>query len=116
MLTLSGVLKDILLVFASMIIFGDPVTLLQAFGYGIALVGLMFYKLGAQKMKELVGQGGMAWAEIGATRPVTRKLLIFAIAALTVFVLLGGLAPRIAPESTKKLYDGIGTYVADKAV
>ncbi|KAF2273888.1 TPT-domain-containing protein [Westerdykella ornata] len=115
-LTLSGVLKDILLVFASMIIFGDPVTLLQAFGYGVALVGLMFYKLGAQKMKELIGQGGMAWAEMGAARPVTRKLLIFALVAVTLFVLLGGLAPRIAPESTKKLYDGIGTYVADKAI
>ncbi|KAF2746903.1 TPT-domain-containing protein [Sporormia fimetaria CBS 119925] len=116
-LTLSGVLKDILLVCASMVLFGDPVTLIQAFGYGIALVGLMYFKLGASKMKELVGQGGMAWAELGANRPITRKLLIFALLAVTIFVLLGGLAPRIAPESTKKIYDGIASYSTnDKAI
>jgi hypothetical protein len=114
-LTLSGVLKDILLVFASMLLFGDPVSLLQAFGYGIALAGLLYYKLGADKLKEVMGQGNMAWAEFGATRPATRKLLIFALLAATAFILLGGLAPRFAPESTKKIYDGIGTYVGDKA-
>jgi hypothetical protein len=97
-----------------MLLFGDPVTLLQAFGYGIALAGLMYYKLGADTAKELVGQGGRAWAELGANRPITRKLLIFALLAVTGFVLLGGLAPRIAPESTQALYDGIGTYVREK--
>jgi hypothetical protein len=108
------VLKDILLVFASMLLFGDPVSLLQAFGYGIALAGLMYYKLGADVAKDLVGQSSLAWAEFGANRPATRKLLIFALLGVTGFVLLGGLAPRIAPESTQKIYDGIGTYVREK--
>jgi len=44
-LTLCGVLKDVLLVFASMIIWGTQVTVLQFFGYGVAVCGLMYYKL-----------------------------------------------------------------------
>ncbi|KAI9932437.1 hypothetical protein MW887_008678 [Aspergillus wentii] len=48
-LTLSGVLKDILLVVASMVIFRDPVTPLQVVGYGIALGGLVYYKLGLKE-------------------------------------------------------------------
>ena len=45
-------LKDILLVMASVVIFRDPVSGLQIFGYSIALGGLMYYKLGADKCKE----------------------------------------------------------------
>lgn len=40
-MTLSGVLKDILLVMCSMLIFRDPVSGVQAFGYTIALAGLV---------------------------------------------------------------------------
>ncbi|KAF2770866.1 TPT-domain-containing protein [Teratosphaeria nubilosa] len=54
-MTLSGVLKDILLVAASMVIFLDPVTLLQAVGYSIALAGLVYHKLGSEKTRELLG-------------------------------------------------------------
>ncbi|KAB2579607.1 hypothetical protein BFW01_g4925 [Lasiodiplodia theobromae] len=53
-LTLCGVLKDILLVVASVVIFWDPVTGTQIFGYGIALAGLMYYKLGPEKFWEIV--------------------------------------------------------------
>ncbi|KAL1642269.1 hypothetical protein SLS58_005609 [Diplodia intermedia] len=53
-LTLCGVLKDILLVVASVLIFWDPVTMTQVFGYGIALAGLMYYKLGPEKFWEVV--------------------------------------------------------------
>ncbi|KAF2795337.1 TPT-domain-containing protein [Melanomma pulvis-pyrius CBS 109.77] len=109
-LTLSGVLKDILLVFASMFLFGDPVTLLQAFGYGIALAGLIFYKLGAEKLREYFGQGGMMWAEFGQTRPAARKLVIFGLVLVSMFMILVGLAPRLAPESTDKL-KAIGTMI-----
>ena len=43
-LTLSGIIKDILLVFFSIIVFGSPVTPLQYAGYGIALFGLNMHK------------------------------------------------------------------------
>jgi hypothetical protein len=51
-LTLSGVLKDILLVIISILIWSTPVTKLQVFGYSIALTGLMWYKLGTDQIKE----------------------------------------------------------------
>ncbi|KAF2711355.1 TPT-domain-containing protein [Pleomassaria siparia CBS 279.74] len=109
-LTLSGVLKDILLVFASMFLFRDPVTLVQAFGYGIALAGLIYYKLGAEKLREYFSQGGMMWGEFGQRRPAARKLVVFGLALSCIFLVLVGLAPRLAPESTDK-YFSIGNMV-----
>lgn len=43
-LTLAGIIKDILLVFLSVFLFGSPVTSLQYVGYGIALLGLNVHK------------------------------------------------------------------------
>jgi drug/metabolite transporter (DMT)-like permease len=43
-LTLSGIVKDILLVFLSVSVFGSPVTPLQYAGYGVALLGLNLHK------------------------------------------------------------------------
>jgi drug/metabolite transporter (DMT)-like permease len=43
-LTLSGIVKDILLVILSIVIFGSPVTPLQYFGYAVALLGLNLHK------------------------------------------------------------------------
>ncbi|KAF1353816.1 triose-phosphate transporter family-domain-containing protein [Delphinella strobiligena] len=45
-LTLSGVLKNIMIVFASMLLFHDPVSGLQFFGFSVALGGLVYYQLG----------------------------------------------------------------------
>ena len=91
-MTLSGVLKDILLVMASMLIFGDPVSGLQAFGYTIALGGLVYYKLGADKIKEYIGQGQRSWADFGVRRPALRRLTVFGLVLVTVFLLLGGIS------------------------
>lgn len=44
MLTLSGVLKDVLLVLFSVVFFGSPVSFLQIIGYTIALLGLVAFK------------------------------------------------------------------------
>jgi hypothetical protein len=108
-LTLCGVLKDILLVGLSMAIWGTPVTALQFFGYGIALSGMMYYKLGAEQLKGYLNQGGMRWAEFGVQRPAMRKVVVFGLVLATIFLLLGGLAPTFAPEQTedfKKLLGG----------
>lgn len=96
-LTLSGVLKDILLVAASMIIWGDPVTGLQFFGYSISLSGLVYYKLGYNQIRNHIADGTRQWAELGAKRPILRKLMVLASAALFVFLMLGVLAPMYAP-------------------
>jgi hypothetical protein len=91
-MTLSGVLKDILLVVCSMLIFRDPVSPLQAFGYGVALCGLVYYKLGGEKLKEYVGQGQRAWADYGVRHPALRRVLVFGLVMVTMFLLLGGVA------------------------
>ncbi|GMK55412.1 hypothetical protein CspeluHIS016_0204680 [Cutaneotrichosporon spelunceum] len=48
-LTLAGVFKDILLITASVVFFGSPVTWVQVFGYSLALSGLMIYKNASAK-------------------------------------------------------------------
>jgi len=89
-MTLCGVLKDILLVVASMMIFHDPVSGLQFFGYSIALGGLVYYKLGADKIKEHLGGGQRAWADYGVRHPAARKLVTFGLLIVTMILLLGG--------------------------
>ncbi|KAL2069830.1 hypothetical protein VTL71DRAFT_14509 [Oculimacula yallundae] len=92
-LTLCGVLKDILLVAASMLIWGTKVSRLQAFGYTIALCGMVYYKLGQKELKPFISECTRRWAEFGANKPILRKLTIFALFTTTVIILLGGLAP-----------------------
>lgn len=101
-LTLCGVLKDILLVAASMMIWGTEVSPLQFFGYSIALCGLVYYKLGAEQLKDYFGQGSRAWADFGSRRPALRKIIVFGVALLVLFILLGGLAPKYAPAYDPK--------------
>lgn len=97
-MTLCGVLKDILLVAASMLIWGTPISALQAFGYSIALGGMVYYKLGYDALKGYAGEAGRQWAEFGVARPVARKVVVIGAALLFVFLLFGGLAPTYAPD------------------
>ncbi|KAJ3520883.1 hypothetical protein NM208_g13537 [Fusarium decemcellulare] len=97
-LTLCGVLKDILLVIASMIIWGTQVTGLQFFGYSIALGGMVYYKLGYEQIKGHISDANRQWAEFGARKPVLRKLTVIIFTAFLIFTLFGGLAPGYAPE------------------
>lgn len=55
-LTLSGVLKDILLVTASVVFMGSIVTLPQIIGYGIALSGLVVFKTKKEVLDEYVAK------------------------------------------------------------
>lgn len=103
-MTLCGVLKDVLLVLASMAIWATPISGLQAFGYSIALGGMIYYKLGGETLKTYAGEAGRQWAELGSTRPVARKAIVIAGAALFVFILFGGLAPTYAPDYDPSQY------------
>lgn len=97
-MTLCGVLKDILLVGASMMIWGTPISGLQAFGYSIALCGMVYYKLGFDALKGYANEGLRQWAEFGAVRPVARKIVVIVAAVFLIFVLFGGLAPSYATD------------------
>ncbi|KAH8883599.1 TPT-domain-containing protein [Thozetella sp. PMI_491] len=74
-LTLSGVLKDILLVMASMVIFGDPVTGQQYIGYSIALGGLVYYKLGADKLQSLATDTRLFVGDFRRSHPARTKVV-----------------------------------------
>lgn len=97
-LTLCGVLKDILLVVASMLIWGTQVTALQFFGYSIALCGMIYYKLGYEALKAYVGDAGRQWADFGQRKPVLRRISVLLLIAMTVFVLLGGLGTEYGTD------------------
>jgi len=97
-LTLCGVLKDIMLVIASMAIWGTQVTALQFFGYSVALGGMVYYRLGYDQLKGHIGEASRQWAEFGARKPVLRKISVIVLCAFIIFALLGGLAPSYAPE------------------
>ncbi|KAL2140889.1 hypothetical protein VTI28DRAFT_3079 [Corynascus sepedonium] len=96
-LTLCGVLKDVLLVVASMIIWGTQVTALQFFGYSIALGGMIYYKLGYEAIKGYAGEAGRQWADFGNRRPVLRRLAIIALVLMAIFAVLNELAPAVDP-------------------
>lgn len=96
-LTLCGVLKDIMLVVASMMIWGTQVTPLQFFGYSIALGGMVYYKLGFDQLKGYIGEANRQWAEFGARKPVLRKVAVITMSAFVLFT-FGALAPTYAPN------------------
>lgn len=75
-LTMSGILKDILLVCASLIIFQDPVTLQQYFGYSIALGGLCYYKLGAEKIQSAFTDARLQMGAIRQNHPARSKAAV----------------------------------------
>ena len=104
-----------MLVVASMVIFLDPVSGLQMFGYSIALSGLIYYKLGAEKIKEFLGQGNRQWGEYGAKHPAMKKFIIFAAIVTVLFVILGGLAPLLPSEYSNTVKAKVDHYVGSVA-
>ncbi|PKS12135.1 hypothetical protein jhhlp_001433 [Lomentospora prolificans] len=92
-LTLCGVLKDILLVMASMIIWGTQVTPLQAFGYTIALAGIVYYKLGHKAAKKMILDAGSALSGFGTRRPLLRRASFIAGALLFTYIMLRSFRP-----------------------
>ena len=109
-LTLCGVLKDILLVFASIMIWGTPVTPLQFFGYSIALGGMVYYKLGADSLKSFFSESNRRWAEYGAKRPAQRKMLVFGVVIVLLLVILIGLAPTLGYNADTAVKESKGWF------
>ena len=98
-MTICGVLKDIILVFASIAIWGTPVSGLQFFGYSISLAAMVYFKLGGDNLKSYFSEGGRRWAEYGVKHPAQRKMVVFAGVILTLFFILGGLAPTVGYDT-----------------
>ncbi|KAI0020492.1 triose-phosphate transporter family-domain-containing protein [Xylariomycetidae sp. FL0641] len=107
-LTMAGVLKDILLVISSMLIFGDPVTGQQYFGYSIALGGLVYYKLGADKINSMATDAKLALGEARRNHPAKVKMVVLCAALGVVTLLFFGWS-RSLPESTPIPASGLTT-------
>ncbi|KAL3423244.1 duf250 domain membrane protein [Phlyctema vagabunda] len=79
-MTLCGVLKNILIVVASVMIWGTIVSPLQILGYSIALAGLVYYGVGYQGIrtyfKQLLAFFG-AWRTLSRTKKLLASLLCF---------------------------------------
>ncbi len=60
-MTLTGILKSILLVVTSVLLWRTPITILQSLGYSIALAGLVHYSLGQDQLSRGY-QAASTWA------------------------------------------------------
>ena len=70
---------------ASMGIFGDPVTPMQYFGYSIALGGLVYYRLGGEKMQHAVADAKLTFGSLQQNHPGKVRAALF----VTVFAVAG---------------------------
>ncbi|KAI0485007.1 triose-phosphate transporter family-domain-containing protein [Xylariaceae sp. FL0804] len=109
-LTMSGVLKDILLVMCSMAIFGDPVTAQQYFGYSIALVGLVYYKLGAEKVQAMTTDARLALGEARRNHPAKVKLFVLCAVLGFVLVVMFGWSSNLPEASISTLKEGAARW------
>lgn len=97
---MAGILKDILLVVASMVIFRDPVTPQQFVGYSIALGGLVYYKLGAEKVQTLATDIRLQVGEYRRSNPARSKAIVIGgVLTVVLFILYSG-APSSTPITT----------------
>ncbi|KNZ62736.1 uncharacterized protein VP01_1228g6 [Puccinia sorghi] len=62
-LTLSGVLKDVLLVLGSVFLLGSTVTFIQLAGYSLALAGLVAFKTNPDVLDERIRKIGRAFGK-----------------------------------------------------
>lgn len=96
-MTLCGVLKNILLVIASVLIWGSVITGLQFIGYGIATAGLIYYGVGYEGIQtyykvgrdyaEKLWEGQSSDATTAPQPTLLRKALVISM-YVTIFVLL----------------------------
>ncbi|KAK4104697.1 TPT-domain-containing protein [Parathielavia hyrcaniae] len=124
-MTLTGILKNILLVIISVMIWHTAITGLQFLGYAIALAGLLYYSLGRDQLLALshaawlyarggyealrgsppsaggddaAGQGPGQGGVGGGLPSAMRRALVMALAAVVVLVLFGAFFYRAGGE------------------
>lgn len=110
-LTLCGVLKDILLVAASMLIWGTRVGPLQAFGYSISLAGIVYYKLGAATVLNLLSDTNRKWNRM----PLVRRIVLVGGTFATVYLLFRQLGSPASPLDQDLGMDNSNERILDEA-
>ena len=79
---------------------------------------MIYYKLGADKIKVYYAEGSRAWAEYGVRHPALRKIIVFAGIIITLFVILGGLAPSVGYDTKAAIASSnqyVNSLIGDKA-
>lgn len=104
---ICGVLKDILIVMASMVVWHSPVTMLQVFGCSISLCGLVFYALPKSRIREHSSQANTVWSEKCVDRWTRNKVLIISGGILCLFQLFEGAAVGYSLKVVTQ-FDGSG--------
>jgi drug/metabolite transporter (DMT)-like permease len=102
-MTLTGILKNIILVVASVMIWATQISGLQVFGYAIALGGLMYYSLGWNTIVEKAAEfsvwfgavtgtsGSYTLLEDARLSPTARKSLLVGLVSAVAGISLFGL-------------------------
>ena len=88
-----------------MVIFGDPVSGTQYFGYSIALGGLTYYKLGGDKFKSGLNDARLSLATYRQNYPARSRGIVLAIVLFFVCLVLYSSWPAI-PDQYKKPITG----------
>ncbi|OHW98700.1 triose-phosphate transporter [Colletotrichum incanum] len=86
-MTLTSILKNILLIIVSIILWHDSISSLQFVGYGIALLGLVIYSTGWDQLKES-GISAAAWARTAWDSHVLDKGHLSQLVEYFIFVAL----------------------------
>ncbi|UZP42107.1 hypothetical protein NXS19_009923 [Fusarium pseudograminearum] len=93
-MTLSGILKSILLVAASVVIWSTHISLLQTLGYSIALMGLVLYSVGYEQLLD-AWDGLVAWGtgvnREGEMSSALRKAIMVGCLGFITVVIAGAL-------------------------
>ncbi|KAK2062870.1 triose-phosphate transporter [Colletotrichum caudatum] len=107
-MTLTGILKNILLIVASVIIWKTNITFMQFVGYAIALFGLVVYSTGWEQLKSsgvsAITRARVAWnsrsLDEGRLSPLVRRVLFLGLITLITLMLVLGFAYKgsSAPE------------------
>ncbi|TEA18222.1 putative sugar phosphate/phosphate translocator [Colletotrichum sidae] len=99
-MTLTGILKNILLIVASVIIWHTSITFMQFLGYFIALLGLVIYSTGWEQLKtasqNTIAMGRNTWnshaLDEGRLSPLVRRALLVGLAIFITLMLVLGFA------------------------
>ncbi|KAF4461227.1 triose phosphate 3-phosphoglycerate phosphate translocator [Fusarium albosuccineum] len=96
-MTLSGILKSILLVAASVLIWQTHITPLQTIGYSVALMGLVLYSVGYEQLltawRETIAWLSGVWNadDDNKLSPTLRKAIFLGSVGFTTIVIAGSL-------------------------
>lgn len=99
-LTLTGILKNVLLIFASVMIWHTSITGLQFFGYSIALLGLLIYSetVKWEHVANFSTLARRAWEspslDENRLSPWARQVLTVGLTCLIMFMLFAGLSSQ----------------------